>query len=84
MTPFDHFLVKLDSTPTSIEFSPNSERIAIGTIRGKVIVYDMVGKKMTIQRQVMGSTDHPSVYDIRYITVLQFYHAVWRALVGPH
>jgi WD40 repeat protein len=43
--------VKLDSTPTSIEFSPNSERIAIGTIRGKVIVYDMVGKKMTIQRQ---------------------------------
>ena len=61
-TPFDHFLVKLDSTPTSIEFSPNSERIAIGTIRGKVIVYDMVGKKMTIQRQVQGSTDHPSVY----------------------
>ena len=57
MTPFDLCSVKLDSTPTSIEFSPNSERIAIGTIRGKVIVYDMVGKKMTIQRQVQGSTD---------------------------
>ena len=57
LTPFDLYLVKLDSTPTSIEFSPNSERIAIGTIRGKVIVYDMVGKKMTIQRQVQGSTD---------------------------
>ena len=57
LTPFDLCSVKLDSTPTSIEFSPNSERIAIGTIRGKVIVYDMVGKKMTIQRQVQGSTD---------------------------
>ena len=57
LTSFDHFSVKLDSTPTSIEFSPNSERIAIGTIRGKVIVYDMVGKKMTIQRQVQGSTE---------------------------
>ena len=57
MTAFDLCSVKLDSTPTSIEFSPNSERIAIGTIRGKVIVYDMVGKKMTIQRQVQGSTD---------------------------
>ena len=57
MTAFDPYSVKLDSTPTSIEFSPNSERIAIGTIRGKVIVYDMVGKKMTIQRQVQGSTD---------------------------
>ena len=61
LTLFDHSLVKLESTPTSIEFSPNSERIAIGTIRGKVIVYDMVGKKMTIQRQVKGSTDNPSI-----------------------
>ena len=59
LTVSDLSLVKLDSTPTSIEFSPNSERIAIGTIRGKVIVYDMVGKKMTIQRQVQGSTDKP-------------------------
>ena len=41
--------IKLDSTPTSIEFSPNSERVAIGTIQGKVIVYDMVGKQVTIK-----------------------------------
>ena len=25
--------IELDSTPTSIEFSPNSERVAIGTIQ---------------------------------------------------
>lgn len=41
--------IELDSTPTSIEFSPNSERVAIGTIQGKVIVYDLVGKQVTIK-----------------------------------
>ena len=40
---------RLDSTPTSIEFSPNSERVAIGTIQGKVMVYDMLGKQVTIK-----------------------------------
>jgi len=41
--------IKLESTPTSVEFSPNSERIAIGTIRGVVIVFDLIGKKVTIK-----------------------------------
>ena len=41
--------IDLDSTPTTIEFSPNSERVAIGTIRGKVIVWDVISKTTTIQ-----------------------------------
>ena len=84
LTPFDHFLVKLDSTPTSIEFSPNSERIAIGTIRGKVIVYDMVGKKMTIQRQAQGSKDHPSLYHCPRIIIRRLESPIRTTLTQFH
>jgi len=41
--------IQLDSTPTTIEFSPNSQRVAIGTIRGKVIIWDVISKTTTIQ-----------------------------------
>lgn len=41
--------LKMDSTPTTVEFSPNSQRVAIGTIRGKIIVWDVMSQTSTIQ-----------------------------------
>lgn len=41
--------IQLESTPTTIEFSPNSQRVAMGSIQGKVIVWDLLSQRPTVQ-----------------------------------
>jgi len=41
--------IKLNSTPTCLEFSPNSQRIAIGTLQGEVVIWDIKARKFTLK-----------------------------------
>ncbi|CAG5084520.1 Oidioi.mRNA.OKI2018_I69.PAR.g10661.t1.cds [Oikopleura dioica] len=41
--------IQLDSTPTCLEFSPNSQRIAIGTLQGEVMIWDVKARKFTLK-----------------------------------